>query len=233
LPRLLKTKAGGPGQAPPQAASTATSLPATPTQTANAGENPQQPTSAASAPAAPSPTAATPAETTAGPPGETSESSPGASNPVAQPPAPGGSKRRAARGPQGQGMAPSPQSGLTGGTAAQAPGEEASPPSQAAQAPQASAESAEAAKELEELEDRMTPLAARASAVKDSVEHLRRQQESAGYSIRQDISAAVSSMDQYMGKADAALNSRNPGAAKKYMDLAEREIEKLEKFFGR
>jgi hypothetical protein len=40
-------------------------------------------------------------------------------------------------------------------------------------------------------------------------------------------------MEQYMGKAEAALNSRNPEAARKYMDLAEREIEKLEKFFGR
>jgi serine/threonine-protein kinase len=79
----------------------------------------------------------------------------------------------------------------------------------------------------------MTPLAGRASAVKDSVEHLRQQQERAGYSLRQDISASLSSMDQYMGKADAALNSRNLEAAKKYMDLAEREIEKLEKFFGR
>jgi serine/threonine-protein kinase len=122
---------------------------------------------------------------------------------------------------------------LAGGPAAQAPGEAAAPPSQAVQAPQAPAENAAAGKQLEELDDRMTPLAARAGAVKDSVEHLRQQQERAGYSIRQDISAALSSMDQYMGKADAALNSRNPEAAKKYMDLAEREIEKLEKFFGR
>jgi serine/threonine-protein kinase len=122
---------------------------------------------------------------------------------------------------------------LAGGPATQAPGEAVAPPGQAAQAPQASTENAATAKELEELEDRMTPLGARASAVKDSVEHLRQQQERAGFSIRQDISASLSSMDQYMGKAEAALNSRNPEAAKKYMDLAEREIEKLEKFFGR
>ena len=94
-------------------------------------------------------------------------------------------------------------------------------------------ENAAAAKELEELEDRMTPLAARGSAVKDSVEHLRQQQERAGFSLRHDISASATSMDQYMAKAEAALHSRNPEAAKKYMDLAEREIEKLEKFFGR
>jgi serine/threonine-protein kinase len=79
----------------------------------------------------------------------------------------------------------------------------------------------------------MTPLAGRANAVKDSVEHLRQQQERAGYSLRQDISASSSSMERYMDNADAALKARSPEAAKKYMDLAEREIEKLEKFFGR
>jgi len=36
-----------------------------------------------------------------------------------------------------------------------------------------------------------------------------------------------------MSKAEAALNSRNPEADKKYMDLAKREIEKLEEFFGK
>ena len=86
---------------------------------------------------------------------------------------------------------------------------------------------------LLELEDRMTPLAGRANAVKDSVEHLRQQQEGAGFSLRHDISASETSMELYMGKAEAALNSRNPQAAKKYIDLAEREIENLEKFFGR
>jgi hypothetical protein len=40
-------------------------------------------------------------------------------------------------------------------------------------------------------------------------------------------------MQQYMSKAEAALNSKNPEAAKKYLDLTEREIEKLEEFFGK
>jgi predicted nucleic acid-binding Zn-ribbon protein len=92
---------------------------------------------------------------------------------------------------------------------------------------------ASSAKELEDLEDRMTPLEGRASAVKDSVEHLRKEQESAGFSLRHDISASETSMEMYMGKAEAALNARNPQSAKRYMDLAEREVENLEKFFGR
>jgi hypothetical protein len=40
-------------------------------------------------------------------------------------------------------------------------------------------------------------------------------------------------MDQYMNRADAALASADPGVATRYMDLAEREIDKLDKFLGR
>jgi serine/threonine-protein kinase len=232
LPRLFKTKAGEAGKAPVQTAPAATTLPTAPAQPANAGENPQQPPPAAAAPAPPSPTTAGQGEG-AGQASGTSEASQGSSNPMAQAAALGVSKRRVARGTRGQGTAPNAESNLAGGPATQAPGEATAPPGQAVQAPQALTENAAAAKELEELEDRMTPLAARASAVKDSVEHLRQQQERAGFSIRQDISASLSSMAQYMGKAESALNSRNPEAAKKYMDLAEREIERLEKFFGR
>jgi hypothetical protein len=231
LPRLLKTKAGGVGQATPQAASTATSPTAPLTQPANAGASPQQLPPPVSE-AAPPPQATTAAGTAVGQPSEPSEPLQGSSNPVTQTPARGGSKKRLGRGSQGQQAAQNEQISPAEQTG-QPPEGAAAPPSQAAQATQAGAEEAAAAKELEELEDRMTPLGGRASAVKDSVENLRQRQQRAGYSLRHDISASLSSMEEYMGKAEAALNSRNPQAAKKYMDLAEREIEKLEKFFGR
>jgi serine/threonine-protein kinase len=233
LPRLFKTKAGEAGQATPQTASTATSSSSPLTQPANAGANQQQPPPAVSEAAPPSQPTTAEGGTAVGQPSEPSEPLQGSSNPVTQPPAAGGSKKRLGRGSQGQKAAQNEQINPAGGQAGQAPEEAAAPPSQAAQATQAAQEEAAAAKELEELEDRMTPLAGRANAMKDSVEHLRQRQARAGYSLRADISASLSSMDQYMGKADAALNSRDPKAAKKYMDLAEREIEKLEKFFGR
>jgi hypothetical protein len=153
-----------------------------------------------------------------------------------QAPASSGIKKREARDARGPTKASNEQTNQVAGAAAQAPGEAAAPtsqPSPTGQTTQAVSSDASAAKELEELEDRMTPLEGRASALKDSVEHLRQQQERAGFSLRHDISASESSMEMYMGKAEAALNSRNPQAAKKYMDLAEREIENLEKFFGR
>jgi len=230
LPRLFKAKAGGVGQATQQTAPTATSPSSPLTQLANVGANQEQPAASVSEPAPPPVASASQGATTAGQPGQPTEQLQGSNNPMMQTPPAGGSKKRLARASQGETTAHIGQINQAGGQAGQTLGEAAAPSSQATQA---AARDAAAAKELEELEDRMTPLAGRANAVKDSVEHLRQQQERAGFSLRQDISASSSNMERYMDNADAALKARSPQAAKKYMDLAEREIEKLEKFFGR
>jgi len=236
LPRLFKTKAGGTGQATQQTASTAMNPTTPPAQPANAGESQLQSSPAVSP--TPPPSQAMPAQSgsATSQPSEISQPSEGSANSMTQASAPSGSKRRGAREAHGQTKAYTEQTNQVAGAAAQAPAETAAPasqPSPTGQATQAASGDASSAKELEELEDRMTPLEGRANAVKDSVQHLRQQQESAGFSLRHDISASESNMEMYMGKAEAALNSRNPTAAKKYMDLAEREIENLEKFFGR
>ncbi len=100
-------------------------------------------------------------------------------------------------------------------------------PGQGAQNPPASSE------ELEKLQDRMTMLAGRASAMRDSVENLRNQQKSAGLSLRPDISASEIRMQQYMDNADQALKVNNLSSARRNLDSAEKEIDKLEAFFGR
>jgi serine/threonine-protein kinase len=233
LPRLFKTKAGGAEQTAQPAASAATNPSSPVTQPANASANQPQPLPPPSEPAASSQSTAAQGGAEVGQPSEPSGPLQGSSSPTTQPLPAGGSKKRLARASQGETTAPNGQINQAGGQAGQTLGEAAAPPSGPGQAAQATAENAAAAKELEELEDRMTPLAGRANAVKDSVEHLRQQQERAGFSLRQDISASSSSMERYMDNADAALKARSPEAAKKYMDLAEREIEKLEKFFGR
>jgi serine/threonine-protein kinase len=233
LPRLFKTKAGGAEQAAQPAASAATNSSSPVTQPANASASSQPPQPPLPEPATSSQTTASQGGTVGGQPSEPSEQLPGPNNPMTQPLPAGGSKKRLARASQGEKTAHNGQINPAGGQAGQSPEAAAAPPGEAGQAAPAPAGDAAAAKELEELEDRMTPLAGRANAVKDSVDNLRQRQASDGYSLRHDISASLSSMEQYMGKADAALNSRNPETAKKYMDLAEREIEKLEKFFGR
>ena len=79
----------------------------------------------------------------------------------------------------------------------------------------------------------MVGLGARASTAKESVENLRRQQQSQGMNLRADIGATLNRMEQYMNRADAALAAHDPDAAARNMDLAEREAEKLDKFLGR
>ncbi len=86
---------------------------------------------------------------------------------------------------------------------------------------------------LQDLQERMVSLTGRASAVKDSVQNIQRQQNSEGLSMRPDIAAALSRMERFMNEADAALSAGNSASAQRNMDLAEREIEKLEKFLGR
>jgi hypothetical protein len=88
------------------------------------------------------------------------------------------------------------------------------------------------AQELQELGDLHDKLAARAQAANDSVESLRKQMAAGGNNLRSDISASQSRMKNYMGRFEAALNSGDSDSAKKYMSLAEHEVDKLEAFLG-
>jgi hypothetical protein len=86
---------------------------------------------------------------------------------------------------------------------------------------------------MDQLNDRMVQLGARANAAKTSVERLRNEQSASGLGLRQDITASLSRMEAYMDAADRAAQSGNPASARKSLDQAEREIEKLEAFFGK
>jgi len=96
----------------------------------------------------------------------------------------------------------------------------------------AAEDSAAHAKEMEELDDLHTKLSVRAQTEDTNVENLRRQMAAGGNNLRSDISASQTRMKLYMNKFDAAMNAGNATAARKYMGLAEREVENLEKFFG-
>jgi hypothetical protein len=114
-------------------------------------------------------------------------------------------------------------------------GQNASPPGAggAGQVAQPPAENnAVNAQELEELTDQHDKLAVRALTANDSLESLRKQMAAGGNNLRSDISASQTRMKMYMDKFDAAMNAKDPVAAKKYMSLAEREVETLEKFLG-
>jgi len=87
--------------------------------------------------------------------------------------------------------------------------------------------------QLEALEQQADQLSSQASSVNDSLDNLRRQQNAQGLSLRGDIASAQELMKTHMAKAQAALQNRDAAGAKKYLDLAEGDVVRLDKFLGR
>ncbi len=79
----------------------------------------------------------------------------------------------------------------------------------------------------------MILLAARAGAVRSSVDNLERQQRQSGLSLRPDMAAAKESVDYLMGEARVSLAAGDTATTKRNLDLAEQQVEKLERFLGR
>jgi len=86
--------------------------------------------------------------------------------------------------------------------------------------------------ELEALEDRLLKLSARANATKAGVDRLRQQQARMGVGLRADMATALERQEYLLGQAEAAFNAGDATRAKRQLDLAEREVEKLERFLG-
>jgi hypothetical protein len=76
-------------------------------------------------------------------------------------------------------------------------------------------------------------LGVRASGIHTSLQSLQRSQAASGLNLRGDMQEASNLMGTYLDGANAALNDGNVTQAKSFMDKAERQIEKLEKFLNR
>jgi len=87
--------------------------------------------------------------------------------------------------------------------------------------------------QLEELDHNLDQLSSRQISVNSSLDALQRQQAAQGLGLRGDIVSAQARVQANMAKAQAAIQAKDPKTAKKYLDLAEPDIEKLEKFLGR
>jgi serine/threonine protein kinase len=174
-------------------------------------------------PAAPqSPSTPPPEQQAAAPPTQAEPSLP-VTKPVTSPNA-GGQKRPAhqtARQASGQTSVP---------TAAQqsAPPAPGNSSEQAAPVKPAAADPAV----LQEIREQVVQLASRAGAVRSSLGNLKQSQAASGMSLRGDMASAESRMNYMLDGANSALNAHDATAAKKFVDSAEREIEKLEKFLG-
>jgi eukaryotic-like serine/threonine-protein kinase len=112
-----------------------------------------------------------------------------------------------------------------------------SPPEDAAAAQaaaqQAQEEAARKAAEVKEAAQQADQLDARAAAVSQSLDNLRRQQAAQGYGLRGDMAAAEELMKTNLSRAHSALDEGDGAKAKEYLAIAEAQAEKLEKFLGR
>ena len=89
------------------------------------------------------------------------------------------------------------------------------------------------ADQLAGLDRQADQLSGRETAISASLDTLQRQQNEHGLQLRGDIVAAQSRMRTYLAKAQAALQAQDIRNARKYLELAEPEAEKIEKFLGR
>ena len=85
---------------------------------------------------------------------------------------------------------------------------------------------------LDAAERDVDQLSNRAVAINGSLDRLQQQQSAAGYGLRGDIAARQASMKNNLAKAQSALQSGDLQRAKKYTDLAQRDVDALEHFLG-
>jgi len=86
---------------------------------------------------------------------------------------------------------------------------------------------------LDDLENENDHLDSRAAAVESSLDALEQQMRQSGLGLRGDMVAARSNLRTDLAKAKQALDGNDTDRARKYLDQASHEVEKLEGFLGR
>jgi len=86
---------------------------------------------------------------------------------------------------------------------------------------------------LQQLTHDLDLLSSRADSVNDTLTALRESERSQGMSLRGDVAASQQRMQKYLGRAESALSNNDASGARRYLELAETEVENLERFLGR
>lgn len=87
--------------------------------------------------------------------------------------------------------------------------------------------------ELQQTREQIVELGARASGIHSSLQTIQRAQAANGLNLRGDMVEAESLMDSYLQGANAALNAGDVASAKSFLQKAEIQVERLEKFLNR
>jgi serine/threonine-protein kinase len=96
----------------------------------------------------------------------------------------------------------------------------------------AAPDAASSSVDVEELEQTVDQLSNRAAAVNSGLDRLQQEQGAAGYGLRGDMVARQASMKANLFKAEEAMQHHDAARAKKYADLAGKDLEVLERFLG-
>jgi serine/threonine-protein kinase len=115
---------------------------------------------------------------------------------------------------------------------APAPQPQSAPPQQAAPPPPA-APAGPSRAELQQVRESIALVGVRAAGIRTSLETLQRSQAASGLNLRGDMQAAANLMNSYLDGADAALNAGDVAQAKSFLEKAEPQVQKLEKFLNR
>ena len=83
------------------------------------------------------------------------------------------------------------------------------------------------------METESDQLDSRAATVESSLDTLEQQMHHDGMGLRGDMVAARSNMRTDIAKAKQAMDAGDTERARRYLDMAHREVEKLEAFLGR
>jgi Serine/threonine protein kinase len=148
------------------------------------------------------------------------------------------SEQAAPAAPSVEPLAPAPAASTrAASTPAMKTGGDAKRPSRPEVPQQSAGEAQQAAQpdtaQLDELDRELDQLSSREMAITASLDALSREQSAQGMHLRGDMVAAQARMRTYLGKAQSAIQAQDAKSARKYLDLAEPEVERLEKFLGR
>ena len=87
--------------------------------------------------------------------------------------------------------------------------------------------------ELQQVRESLALVGVRASGIRTSLQSLQRSQAASGLNLRGDMQAAANLMTTYLDGAEAALNASDVAQARSFLDKAEPQVQKLEKFLNR
>jgi len=86
---------------------------------------------------------------------------------------------------------------------------------------------------MREARDRFASLEARADAALSGVDQIRSQQRAQGLDIRGDILVSINRLHHQLDQARQSLGEKDLDTANDYMNRAENDTARLEKFLGR